>query len=104
MHRLFALSLGFVGLILATQSGWAQTARQCGDRARVLETLTGEYRETRRGMGLAGPSAVVELYASAETGSWTMTVTLPNGMTCLLASGQGWESLTEELPARGAPL
>jgi hypothetical protein len=63
-----------------------------------------QFGETRRGMGLAGQSAVVELFASAETGTWTVTATLADGTTCLVASGQGWEPVTEELPASGTAL
>ncbi|MBD3763836.1 MAG: hypothetical protein IE927_03635 [Rhodobacterales bacterium] len=74
----------------------------CGPRAQVLAELTQRHGETRHGLGLAGPSAVVELYA-AESGSWTILVTRPDGLACLLASGQGWQSLAEALPALGDP-
>jgi len=104
MHKLFALSLGFAGLILATQAGWTQSPQPCGARDEVLATLTGKYGEVRRGIGLAGSGAVVELHSSPATGTWTMTVTLPSGVTCLIASGQGWEALTVEVPAKGEPV
>jgi hypothetical protein len=105
MDRLFALSLGFAGLILLTaQAGHSQgMPAQCGPRADVMTVLGQKFGETRRGMGLAGPARVVELFASASTGSWTVTVTLPDGRTCLLASGEGWEAVAEELPAKGNP-
>ena len=102
--KLFALSLGFAGLIWATQTTQAQTqGMRCGPRADVMEVLTNKYGESRRGMGMAGPSGVVELFASASTGSWTVTVSLPDGRTCLMASGTGWETLNEELPAKATP-
>ena len=77
MDKLFALSLGFAGLILATHAGHGQPRPDCGPRAQVLEVLAGTYRETRRGIGLAGPQQLVEVFASGTTGSWTITVTLP---------------------------
>ena len=98
---MFALSLGFAGLILATQAGWA--APQCAPRDGVLTALTQKYGETRRGIGLAGTEQVMELFANADSGSWTITVTLPDGMMCLVATGQAFESLTEALPAPGDP-
>lgn len=98
---LFALSLGFAAVILATQQ--ARAAPQCADRPQVLETLAQKYGETRRSMGMAADQTVMELFASAETGSWTLTVTLPSGMTCLVAAGQNFEAIAEELPARGNP-
>jgi hypothetical protein len=100
----FALSLGFAGVILATQ---AAQAAQCGPRDQVVAGLATRFDEIRRGAGLAagpdGRAQVVEVFTSAA-GSWTITVTLPNGQTCLVASGQAWNDVTEEHPAKGAPV
>lgn len=98
-RTLFALSLGFAGCLLAAQA--AQAANQCGKRDVVVTQLTEKYGETRRGMGVANNNAVMEMFASDTSGSWTITVTTPNGMMCLVASGQGYEAMAEELPAKG---
>jgi hypothetical protein len=45
---------------------------------------------------------VIEIFTSAS-GSWTIVVTRPDGQTCLVASGQAWEDITDELPAKGEP-
>ncbi|MFN4172902.1 MAG: hypothetical protein ACK4GW_14220 [Pseudorhodobacter sp.] len=100
-QRLFALSLGFGALILMAQAGHA--ASQCGPRAAVLEQLAGRYGESRRSMGIAANNMVMELFANADSQSWTITVTTPQGQTCLVASGTGFETLTEPLPAKGKP-
>lgn len=98
-QTLFALSLGFAGFILAAHA--AQAANQCGKRDTVVTQLTEKYGETRRGMGVANNNSVMEMFASDTSGSWTITVTMPNGMMCLVASGQGYEAMAEELPAKG---
>ena len=100
MHpSLFALSLGFGGVILATQIAHANP--QCDARAAVTALLADRYGETRRALGLAGEAAVMELFAADATGTWTITMTLPDGRMCLMASGTGYEALTEGLPAGG---
>ncbi|MCC6304986.1 MAG: hypothetical protein IT545_07295 [Rhodobacteraceae bacterium] len=76
---------------------------QCGARDRVLAHLADSYGETRRAIGRAANDVVVEVFASAATGSWTITATLPNGMMCLVAAGEGFEAVTEAAPARGTP-
>ncbi len=78
----------------------AQTSN-CAPRTTVVDRLAGQYGETRQSMGLGSNNQVVEVFASANSGSWTITVTLPNGMTCLVASGQAFETLAEVLPAPG---
>ena len=52
-------------------------------------------------MGVAGGNRVMEVFASNESGSWTITVTHPNGVTCLVAAGQGFEMLSETLQPAG---
>jgi hypothetical protein len=108
MNRpLFALSLGFGGVILATQIAHSNPPQlnpphpnpQCDSRATVTALLADRYGETRRALGLAGQAAVMELYASDTTGTWTITMTLPDGRMCLMASGSGYEALTGRLPA-----
>lgn len=56
-----------------------------------MERLAGKYGETRQAIGIGQKGMVMETFASAESGSWTITVTTPTGMTCLLASGQSFE-------------
>ncbi len=102
-HYFFALSLGFAGLIFATEQAFAEGRMQCAKRDAVLAKLATGYGEVRQSIGLASGNAVMELFASADSGTWTITVTLPNGMTCLVASGQSFEEVAEELPAAGNP-
>jgi hypothetical protein len=69
----------------------------------VLERLAEGYGETRQSIGRGAQGAVVEVFASDETGTWTITVTMPTGMTCLIASGHSFESIAETLPPDGDP-
>ncbi|MBE3636690.1 hypothetical protein [Mangrovicoccus algicola] len=70
-----------------------QPARNCADRGDVLKRLSGNYGETRQSVGLGANNSLVEVFASDKTGTWTITVTMPDGMTCLIASGQAYEKL-----------
>lgn len=92
------------GMVLGTSAAYAQQGNNCAPRAMVLERLTTNYGETRQTVGLAANNSVVEMFANIETGSWTFTVTLPNGMTCLAASGQAYENLSEALAPQGDEL
>lgn len=91
-----------VAALLAGTAGMASAQGQnCAPREMVVERLASKYGETRQSMGLGSNNAVMEVYASVETGSWTITVTMTNGLTCLVASGQAFEELVEALPAQG---
>ena len=99
-NYLFALSLGLGGAILSLGQVKAQSAN-CAERAVVVERLQEGYGETRQSIGLGRNNAIVETWASAATGSWTIIVTLPDGMSCLIASGESWEQLAEQARAPG---
>ena len=73
--------------------GLAQTSPKCAARDTVIEQLAARYGESRHGIGLAANNAVMELFASDETGTWTILITLPNGLTCLVASGENYETV-----------
>ncbi|WP_255564168.1 hypothetical protein [Mameliella sp. CS4] len=90
------------GLVLGAASYVeAQDLRHCAPRDQVIDRLATKYGETRQSMGLGANNAVMEVFASIESGSWTITVTMANGITCLVASGQSFEELAEALPPEG---
>ncbi|MCV2894090.1 hypothetical protein [Lentibacter sp. XHP0401] len=78
----------------------AQSGQNCAPRDTVLERLAQRYGETRQSVGLGANNAMVEVFASHESGTWTITVTTAAGLTCLVASGQAFETLAEALPAK----
>ena len=96
---LFALSLGF-GLAIMAQAAQSE-ATSCGDRNKVIKSLAQKYGETRQGIGLGRNNGVMEIYASNETGTWTILVTLPSGQACLIAAGESFENLSETLKDTG---
>ncbi|WP_170343330.1 hypothetical protein [Ruegeria arenilitoris] len=96
-QRLFQMTMGLGIMVLAAQQVQAQTPN-CAPRPDVLQRLAETYGETRRGIGMARQGTVMEVFASDDTGTWTITVTLPNGLTCLMAAGEAYETLAEALP------
>ncbi len=81
----------------------AQAQLLCGTRDSIVDRLGEKYGETRRGGGLAGPTAIYEIWASEATGTWTILKTTPNGQTCAMAVGDGWQDNTGELAPVGDP-
>lgn len=98
---LFALSLGLAGLLAAPTPAPAQP--QCAAHDAIAVELAAKYGEARQSMGLAADATVMELYASLETGTWTLTVTLPDGVTCLVAAGSNFQTVSVQEPAKGNP-
>ncbi|MEJ6390694.1 hypothetical protein [Gymnodinialimonas ulvae] len=88
--------IGFATMALLLAGSVAAQTMLCGQREMVVDELTGRYGEEVRGMGLAHQNRIVEVFVSEETGTWTITVTSPNGTTCLMAAGQHFATMAPE--------
>lgn len=98
MRLTATLVIAFIALSLALP---AVANPQCAAHDVVAKNLADQFGEVRRGIGLAADNTVMEIYASAETGTWT--VTLPSGQTCLFAAGSDFEMTADMLPNTGDP-
>lgn len=96
--KLAVLALAAAAIMPTTVLAQGQN---CSNRDQVVERLATKYGESRQSIGMAPQGRVVEVYASLETGTWTITVTMPNGITCLVASGQAYENLEEPVEPAG---
>ncbi len=87
---------------LLSATAQAEQAPVCDDRATMMSNLSKEYSEAVRGRGTTNNGWLYEITRS-KTGTWTAMVTLPNGMTCLMAAGKWWEDLPAPAP-KAVPL
>ena len=90
-----ALCAGFVSAPIAAQAN-------CGAREHVITKLQRDYSETLVAGGLQGNSNVqtmVEVWASEKTGTFTMLLTSPEGVSCVVAVGTDFFSeLSQQQP------
>ena len=92
---------GVVALSAACMGGSAgPSAAQsiCGARNDVIKALNQQIDESPVGLGLTGSQQAVELLVS-KAGTWTLLVTMPDGMSCILSAGRNWEGMT--IPVKG---
>jgi len=93
--RVLSAALVFGAASLAPPAAHATAA--CGPRDIVVEKLESGYKEALVGGGLSGATHLLEVWSSAETGSFTILLTQANGTSCILAAGQNWHG---EMPAQ----
>jgi len=63
----------------------------CTDREHVVSQLKKEYSEAPVALGIANNGGVIELFTSETT--WTLTITSSNGVTCMIAAGEDWQTI-----------
>ncbi len=90
--RVFCVAfLAFIALILLAPDTRAQES-VCLDRDKLARTLDGRYSEKPIAAGLDSAGKLLEVFASGDGASWTMTVTSPEGVSCIIATGEQWLS------------
>ncbi len=94
MRNLITLIVGLtVGLVAST--AMAQGQLQCNERDSFLAVLDQKYQETIVGMGVTNTGGLVELLTNPKGATWTIIVTTPQGMSCLVAAGEGWRNMEQ---------
>jgi hypothetical protein len=90
MKRIMIALIGvsFIAL-LATPAFSAENV--CGKRDDIVARLESGYQEFNSAMGMSTNGGLVELYTS-DKGTWTLMLSQPNGVSCLIAAGENWES------------
>lgn len=79
-----------IATVLPAMTAVAQESAPCVKRTDFLDHLSKNYDEAPVAMGLTSSGRVLEVVAS-ENGSWTIIVTMPNGVSCGIASGESWQ-------------
>ena len=84
-------------LLLLAYVSYAQAQPQCDQRDNVLETLQSKYREKPVALGVTHNGGLVEVLTTFNGNTWSIIVTTPQGMSCLVAAGEGWKTLVGAL-------
>jgi len=88
--RLFSAALIFGAAALPPPT--MDQASTCLPRDTLVKPLEAKHGEHLTGGGLQNAKQVIEVWSSAQTGSFTVFVTRADGLACIVAIGQNWHS------------
>ena len=88
----FALACG-----LAAAPAAAQVA--CNNRDKIIDWLGARYKEAPVATGVSSKGALVEVLTSKDGTTWTILLTSPNGTSCIVETGQAWQTKPHRDPA-----
>ncbi len=94
-------SITLSAALAIASTGFAQ-AQQCNSRDHVLALLGTKYQESPVALGVTTNGRLIEVLKSSQASkkdTWTIVITAPDGLTCLVAAGEGLrflEAVTRE--------
>jgi hypothetical protein len=68
---------------------------QCDQRDSVLQVLQQKYKEQPVALGVTHNGGLVEVLTTGNDTTWSIIVTTPQGMSCLVAAGEGWKAMQQ---------
>ena len=77
---------------MAAPGAAVAVSQPCDQRDNVLGLLAERYHERPIAVGVTSEGSLVEVLTDAKGGTWTIIVTSPEGMSCLVLSGEGWQA------------
>jgi len=90
MRIIFSLIAASV-LFLSVSSANAQ--QFCAPRDKAVVQLEKQFGEFVSGRGLAvNGKQMIEIFVS-EKGSWTVLISDPKGLSCVVTSGENWQGI-----------
>ncbi len=96
MFRYSFKTIPFFTILLAASffpvAAQQANAAVCSKREKFTSFLAKKYNEVPKAMGLVSNSGMMEVYVSKQ-GTWSILMTAPNGITCLIAAGNNWQGL-----------
>ena len=91
MMRTFGVSISIATAAFLAPSIAAASPLLCGERSDVLTKLAVDFRERPASVALTNDGQLLEVLKSDSKLTWTILITNPNGVTCLVAAGESWQ-------------
>jgi hypothetical protein len=91
MSRLLIPPLLAVTFAATALPATAQT-NYCAERTQIAERLASGYSEQLVGGGMQNQNGLIEVWTTPSGNTWTILMTRPDGISCVMATGTDWYS------------
>jgi hypothetical protein len=84
-------TLATVFAVLAVSEMAVAAPMLCSARTDVLTQLASKYHERPSSAALTSDGRLLEVLKSDNDATWTILITTPKGVSCLVAAGESWQ-------------
>lgn len=89
-----------LSLLFTTSHAYSQQPT-CLPRPDAVKQLKKQFKETPRHIGLLNNGSVLEIFSAPNGSTFTIVVTRPDGLSCLMAAGTDLEKLEQPIDGEG---
>ncbi|MBL8699809.1 MAG: hypothetical protein JNK67_15635 [Alphaproteobacteria bacterium] len=72
-------------------SAQSPSGAPCALRSDFIRLMAHTYDESPIALGVTDDGRLIELFASRSGSTWSIALTTPSGITCLVMSGSEWQ-------------
>ena len=91
LTRIKAMGAAVMLIAMSAVPGGGGRIASVRPAARNAEGTFQTIKEEPIALGLANEGSVIEVLTSDGGSTWTIMISRPNGSSCLVAAGEGWE-------------
>jgi hypothetical protein len=73
-----------------------QAPTACGPHPDVIKALGDRFHETQAATALTSAGTLLEVLTANDGSTWTIIVSRPDGLSCVVAAGQNWQERTNQ--------
>ncbi|HUL07974.1 MAG TPA: hypothetical protein VLV76_16760 [Candidatus Acidoferrum sp.] len=81
----------FLGAAATASPALASPPTACGPHTEVIKTLGDRFHETQSATALTSVGTLLEVLTAKDGSTWTIIVSRPDGLSCVVAAGQNWQ-------------
>ena len=100
MLRIPAVIGAVIAASIVASAARADDVPPCGPRSQLIQAMKQIYDERPHATGLISSRELFEVFVS-PSGTWTILVTNPHGISCIAAAGENWERVPGQMAGRG---
>ncbi len=93
-----AISASVAALVIPAMAAAAPPS-VCGARNDVLTKLATDFREQPASVGLTSDGQLLEVLTSDSKLTWSILITSPSGVSCIVAAGESWQDKASDSAA-----
>jgi len=87
----FATALVSGAVVAAPAARADQALTACGPHTDVIKALGDKFHEKQSATALTSAGTLLEVLTASDGATWTIIVSRPDGLSCVVAAGQNWQ-------------